>query len=641
MIRPLDTLTLAYTKLRTRKIRTAFTTLIAGLLFGLLLAILFVSSGFIQSVNEFSKEGIGEKYITASYPSAPPEFDTFLLADKPEFIARVEQLHQERTAAKKAEATRLNIPYSPATDDPSPIHIDKESGNKKTINIDMEDSFAIQQALKEYRADNIKPVDLTTYTKAFDVKRHLTEVVVTPQDGTLIPMDNGKETAVVDFGKNTSRANQFNDYFSQISSYSSLALEDDTLSMPYATVPFDPTKATAIPVIVTYSYAERALGLQRLSSKATPAQKVERIREVRQEANNLAINFCYRNSASSALLSRALEQSKEMEKNKNNKDYIQPQVTYQIPDAATCGPTLILRDSRSQADRTQQQNQEEFARKFDGLTDPVEHKLNFQVIGISPSIAPGNQSLIEGVSSMLAANAVPHWQIPVGYFTKLPATLKPEAVFGPAAVAQKPADIPQSTDGTLLTEFNSLASAQAYLDKYTCGSFQCKDIVASPYANNTLIMNDIKKYLDTAVLWTASTISFVAIIILGSMVGRTVADGRRETAVFRSIGAKRIDIASIYLCYTLLLALRIIIFVALLGTVLALMANYFASPQITPDAHIAFSAQNLDKQFYLFGLSSPYLIYLPPMIIGISLLAMIPPMLLGIRRNPIKDMRQE
>ncbi len=639
MIHPIDIFTLAHTKLRTRKIRTGFTVLISGLLFGLLLAVLITSAGVMQSVNEFGKEGIGEKYIVKTEPTNPPEFDIFTLQSDANFIARVEQLHKERIAAKKSEAARLKITYDPSAEDPSPIIIDKANGNTKSLNIDLQDSSAVQQALKEHQQTTTKPMKASDYTKGFSVKRQLTELTITPDNATLIPMTDGKEDAITNYGKKIEQLS-YTDY---LSAFQSLAIEDDTLSMPYVTKKIDPTKATAIPIVITYTYAEKALGFKKLPTKATPAERIERIRTVREKAVTMSIDFCYRNNASSSLLSRALDQQKEIAKNKDNKLYTQPTVAYQVPDEKSCGPVLIARDSRSNTERTQDQAREEFARKFDNATDPIEHKLRFQVIGISPSASlEDTQSLVSGVSMMLAANSVPHWQIPAGYFSKLPAELKPEVVFGTAANATDITTLPPDTTRGFVTEFSSLETAQNYVNKYACDNSCASSIAyAHPYANNTLMMRDIKQYIDTIILWVTLALSFVAIIILGSMIGRTVADGRRETAVFRSIGAKRIDIVSIYTCYTLLLSLRIIIFVALLGTILAAAADYWFSPQITPEALIAFSAQDLNRQFHLFGISSPYLLYLPLVIVGISLLAMIPPMLLGVRRNPIKDMRQE
>lgn len=62
---------------------------------------------------------------------------------------------------------------------------------------------------------------------------------------------------------------------------------------------------------------------------------------------------------------------------------------------------------------------------------------------------------------------------------------------------------------------------------------------------------------------------------------------------------------------------------------------------MSTEALVTFAAQDLDLKFSLISFNSPYLLYLPLIIIGISLLAMLLPMLMSIRRNPIQDMRQE
>lgn len=637
MINLLDTITLARTKLHTRKARTAVTVVVSGLLFGLLLAILIVSSGILNSIEEFGKEGVGEKYIVSTElaPTAGNMDKLYDLQEDQTFIARVEQLHKERTDAKKAEATRLGVEYDPALEDPTPV-IFSSDRNKRVISTDLYDSPAITQALDEITEDK-EPFNIQNYTQGLDVKRQLIELPVETKDATLTPMKEDQEEAIVSFDRPETQRTEYSayDYYAE---YQSMSVQDDTLSMPYASIDFDAANATAIPIIVSFAYAEKALGLDQLAYDATADQKIAHIREVREKATKLRINFCYRNNESTALLTKALEQQKEIAKNKDIAGYVQPEVIYQVPETSSCGPVLVTQDTRSNETRLQDERLKEFAKKFENTQDPVEAKLQFQVIGISPSMpAENSQSIADGITSMLAPTSPSQWQIPAGYFTQLPQQLKPEVVFGAAATSNNLLEL--KADNLAITEFNTLVAAKSYLNSPTCDG--CDEVYVAPYANNTLIMDEIRYYVNALILWIMIAISFVAIIILGSMIGRTVADGRRETAVFRAIGARRRDIVMIYSCYTLLLSLRVILFVALLGVLLSLAINFWLSPQITPEALISFSAQNLDKQFILFGTDSPYIIYLPLIIVIISAVAMIPAILLGIRRNPISDMRQE
>lgn len=634
MIRPLDLLTLGRTKLRARRIRTGFTVLISGLLFGLLLAVLLISDGILDSVQAFGREGVGEKYIVSVQNNEPADFQIYTLSEDPAFVARVQTLHDQRVAAKKASALAHKIDYVPAEEDPSPVVYDKDL-KQYIVSPDHLTDYAVVEAQKEYA----KPFDISARLKPYDIHGYLTESLVAPTDGQLLPMVDGKEALIENYGKKDVKNDIPTNYSEYFSSFTELAIEDDTLAMPYAPTDFDPSTATAIPLVVPYAYAEKALKLKKLPASASAQERVARIKQVRAAAQNLTIDFCYRNNSSLEQLNTALATRAEMEKNKDNKDYAKPSLLYEVPPSDACGAVPVASDTRAADEKTYASNLQAFNKEFGAYQDPLAIKLHFQVVGLSPSLEGiGNtQSLVDGVTAIFASNSVPHWQIPAGYFVKLPAALKPTAVFGDAVAATSTRDIPSQQD-TKIVEFSTLTDARKFLNTCTNG---CDDIFTMPYANSTLIMDDIQSVLEKIIFWVTAIISFVAIIILGSMIGRTIADGRRETAVFRAIGAKRIDITAIYTCYTLLLSLHVIVFVALLGIGLAWLADVWLAPQITPNALISFGAQDLTKQFHLIGFTSPYLIYLPLIIIGISLAAMLIPLLTSVRRNPIHDMRQE
>lgn len=641
MIHPLDSVTLAYTKLRTRKIRTAFTILISGLLFGLLLAVLVITTGLLTSFEKLGQEGVGKKYIITASKSgmSTDSFDYRPLLEDPAAVTRTEQLHSERVAAKAAEARRLKLDYQPAEEDPSPVKFDKEL-EKKIINNDDSNAPAVQQMIKEYRSQHDDTTDIRETAKNLDVKQYLTEVVIKPTNGNLIPMPDGQEELITRRDPIPKQAHPYMSYEDFSSSFSSLAIEDQTLTDPYSTTSYNPHQATALPVVIPYTHAEKTLGFKKLPATASASERIERIRQVRDKAKNMTIDMCYRNEISTSQVNEALTTQKAIEKNKGNKDYSKPKLIRAVPDPASCTVAPIAEDTRTAIEKAHDANQEEFDKKFNGLVEPVAIKLRFQVIGLSPSYPSTDnvQSIVGGLSVMFAPGIISHWQIPAHYFVKLPPELRPTAIFGDEAnKAQSISELPQTPESAII-EFARLDHAQQYLKRYEDFNSQ---IFAYPYANNTIIMQQLRDMLKSVVFWVTIIFAAIATIILASIIGRTIADGRRETAMFRAIGAKRIDIIAIYICYTLLLSLRIIIFVAVLGTTLALLAHYWLAPQITPEALITFSAQNLDQQISLIGFNSPYINYIPLVIIGTSLLAMIIPLLASVRRNPIHDMRQE
>ena len=124
-------------------------------------------------------------------------------------------------------------------------------------------------------------------------------------------------------------------------------------------------------------------------------------------------------------------------------------------------------------------------------------------------------------------------------------------------------------------------------------------------------------------------------------VGKIIADSRRETAVFRAIGAKRLDIAQIYLTYTMFIAFLISVVSIALGWAVALYVQSRYGETATVEAIVSFNSQDLNREFMLVGLNAREIIMLIGVIFAGSMLSAVLPLLTNLRRNPIRDMRDE
>lgn len=144
MIRQTDALRLARTKLKTHRIRTAITIIIAALLFGVLFFISFVSTGAFQSLASYSKQGLTSRYIA----SGSPGNDTnFFQNQKVMDIAT--RLYNEELVARKAEAKRLGLDESTAvTGVRNPVNGAEQGG---FTYLDMSNPISAK-AIKEYLA---------------------------------------------------------------------------------------------------------------------------------------------------------------------------------------------------------------------------------------------------------------------------------------------------------------------------------------------------------------------------------------------------------------------------------------------------------------------------------------------------------
>ena len=180
-------------------------------------------------------------------------------------------------------------------------------------------------------------------------------------------------------------------------------------------------------------------------------------------------------------------------------------------------------------------------------------------------------------------------------------------------------------------EFSSVAKARAFLDNEACLEFNdkcAKQFIANPYGSNYLILDEIGKLFNQIASIALPTVLGLAIIIIWFTVSRIIAENRKETAIYRAMGAKRRDIACIYIIYVAIVALRIAIVSLILG-----IAAAFAI------AATAFGTVGNAPQFSVFSLESPIIIAVVSSIFIVSLISSIQPLLRNMRRNPVQDIR--
>jgi ABC-type antimicrobial peptide transport system permease subunit len=125
------------------------------------------------------------------------------------------------------------------------------------------------------------------------------------------------------------------------------------------------------------------------------------------------------------------------------------------------------------------------------------------------------------------------------------------------------------------------------------------------------------------------------------IVGKIIADSRRETAVFRALGATRFAVAQIYLTYSLFIAAFIMLLAFVVGSGTALLLSNRLSPDASVSAVLAYNAQDVHKQFTFYGLDITYVAIVLCMVVLAALLSTVLPLLTNMRRNPIRDMRDE
>lgn len=629
MIRFSDGALLALTKLRTRKVRTVVTVVTASLLFGGLVAAVLVLGGVIQSTTNFTKGSLSERYITNVQYFNPDSYDPA----SPALQARATELYNKLISDKKADAKRLGASYDPSMES-KPVVKDPSGVSY----LDPSASSA-QKAIAEYSA--LQPTGLATVTQLaapyHPVKVYQLQVSSMP--GTMQFMKNGVE----DF-KNQSP--QLQTYTNSADVSQGWRYLDASLTVPFllSKAQLATQKNTSdMPIIAPYSKVEAALSLPALPKNATATDRTQRIAAVREKAATVTFTTCYRNPVSAAQISEAVRVADDINRHKSDATYEKPTLQYGLPAANSCAAAPIIRDGRSLAEKQQAEKELQFKRDFNETVDPVQQKVTFRVVGIGPDgLSADSFSAINSLVSAMAGSSLQGlWVVPQDLYNALP-NKADYARFEPSATASSMQQQMPGQGGQLV-EFATAADAKDFTTKAGCSGMDCGGTkpTISYFGSNSVLLADIVAAITKGLAVAVLVIASIASLIMMGMVGRVIGDSRRETAVFRAIGAKRNDIRVIYVTYTLFLSSLVVVAALLIGTLVALWVDAKWSAGATAQAQVTFIGAHGTDQFHLIGLWWQALAAIVVVVLITGFVSMLLPLSRNLARSPIKDMRDD
>jgi hypothetical protein len=645
MMRPRDSFTLAFTKLRVRRIRLGITLIVMSLLFAALVFLSLITAGAVTSFHAFGKEGLGGRYIVSGYPIGQQPYDN------QDLVNILQDTNKDLSAKKTALAKKYDIPYEAKTDPALPLAEQQVSPdpNDRQLMANVSSPLTIT-ALSQLNAKlPISYNDFSTLAKQNNAA-HIYQSTASSfgsagTDGAIKVLKDGKE----DYDKKQPNMSSQPTGLDSITSLGWNQMSDDLLR-PFL-LPGQTTTIGAdgsIPTVAPYSAAEQLMGLSKLPATATSQQKLERLQAVRAVAGKTA-PICYRNQASQDLLQKAISQIADINANKNKSGYTMPSLQYSLP-TEPCGATTIKKDTRTTEEKEADNHQDELNAITSGDTSPVQGVFPIRIVGITNDISGVGTSMEAGglVSSIVSSSLGQGWLSPASAFQ--PDSLPTKAQGG--LLKDKPVAQQQ-----YYAEFNTLADAKAFIEKNNCSPPQdqmtgpnsaldaCnklnKHFYLSPYGNNAGAIEDFQHSVWKVARFVLLGVVVIATVVLMGTLGKIIADSRRETAVFRSLGARRLHVSQIYIIYTLLVSVMIIVLSFVLGSAGALFVSHHFEPSLSVAAVLAYNARDVHQHFSLFAINTLYLAIIAAIVVATALLAAAIPLLTNMRRNPIRDMRDE
>ena len=653
MIRTLDVLLLARTKLRTRRIRLGVLLVTMSLLFAGLVFIANIAQGTVQSVKSFSKEGFGNAFYVQAHPQV------YLPFGDDKLVKQLQPQQDALVVQKKALAKKLNLQYEAKTD-PDLYYTDQQNGPNPTDVQAVLTSSVLAQTALEAQNKTIPNISFDAFTQQANQAGATATYRSsggagsyqgpTTSSGSINVLLNGKE-------EYTDQKKSYQGPPIGVSSIQTLGWGQmsDGLLKPFL-LSGQTTEVGddgSIPIIAPFSAAEQVLNFTRLPPTANAQQKLGRLVQVRQQIAGKTAQLCYRNSASQALLQKASQQQTEIAANRNNKDYTLPHLLYNLPSEA-CGATTIKLDKRTADEKKADANQQQFGDTFTPAAAPIQGNILLRIIGITPDIDMSNTSLsASGVlSNILTSSVGTGWFSPSNAFK--PGSLATQAQNGTISeqplgaqvyyasfptLAQETAFIKQSDCHILIGppangNFNPNAQTDACAAKH-------KPFTIVPYGNNAGAIADFQHTVWRFLRFVLLGVVLVTVIVMMGTFGKVIADSRRETAVFRSLGASRFAISQIYLTYTALVCLMVALFALIVGSLASSLLTSHISPGLSVSAVLAYNAHDVHKHFSISGYNPLYLSAILALIMIAGFISASIPLLLNMRRNPIQDMREE
>ncbi|KGN37023.1 FtsX-like permease family protein [Knoellia subterranea] len=658
-----DSITLARTKIRSKRLRLLITTIVSGLLFGIIGGGVLLFYGTSASIDRFADQNLGGRYLVQGTPVIPSE-QLYPYPGDPALVKEMQAAHTAYLAERKAAAEKYGITdYDPRTEvaaiiddpygDPS-----IPASERKMVN---QESVVWKRRMAEIVATAQKSSKSTP--EAFDTAARSGGATETYQPKHLqglgiAYLKDGREDLTGTNEPTPGKEGQAPEEGMESSiAQSNFTVMDDDLVRSFIAEP-NAARATpkGIPVLVPVDDVVATLG-KNLGLTKRPrgsAAQIDWYRTVRDKANGATFTSCYRNDAERALIDEARQQAADLAANARTPGWEKPARILELP-TTPCGAVTVASDTRTEREKKKDADREAFDAQFTPRTDPRAELLTFQIVGVLPTQQSGGSTLDSVVSGIVGTTYGYGALIPADLLAAVPAQLR-HADLLTSPPPQSPEQMmmfgPYGPEAAYIASFPTINDAKSFIESQACpgtpGVFsgdyyiECgQPFSVGTYGTSYLVVDDIARQARPFLIGLLAALFGVATIIIWAMMGRVIADSRRETAVFRAIGAKRSDIMKVYVLYSIWVAVRIALFAGLLAAAIVVGIEVFFTERATRAAQLAYGVFDGDARFHFLGIPGPVFWAILAGILLMSLVAITPPLLRNIRRNPIRDMRDE
>jgi hypothetical protein len=650
MIRPRYAIKLARTKLRSKRGILITSTIVASLLFAALIACIIVFTAAEKSANTFVKKAGNDKYLVQVRPNVPAEVLGYTRNYSAEEIQAIQAFAKEYYNALRQKYKDAGVPYDASAEipvlQPDPFASNSlPEAQRVMINRDSPVADAwFAKKLQDYMVTAPNTIEkLKKLGNSYGATGYYMQKSspFPPIPGSRL-ITGGKEDFSVDDYKQdgpTSYGFFVHAAYNSVYQFQDITLLDRYLLTKKA------SELKGVPVIISAQEAASLFGKE-VGIGAEPkneADKKDWLKSIQEKLNGHTYQACTRSSTEQAMLTKIQRDYVEIQSNKDKKGYEQPALQYQYP-ATSCGDITVKQDTRTKDEKKAQADADNIQKKLGSYVPPEHYMTTFQVVGFvlaqpysqySTSVDAYIRNLLSPQDQSMSAI------VPLQLYQQLPDNLKfDNRMAASIPASQQEADVLASH----VLEFVSIDQARAFLSKEACPGMNTnckKPFYADPYGSNYLIIDEIGKLFQKIISVALPMLLGLALVIIWFTISRIMAENRKETAVYRAMGAKRGDITVIYITYILIIALRIAVTSLVLGVAVAYVIDQIYGAKLSDIALTSFGIISDDLRFSLFDLSSPLIWSVVGTIFVVSIVASVQPLIRNVMRSPMEDMREE
>lgn len=621
MLKIKDSITLARTKFRTRRVRLILSLLVISLVCGVICSAILAVEKSRKSLENISDFGLHGRYLADFRYFSSGNFNHY---DAPaELIVEAENLYKEDVAKKKAIAKKLDYEYV-ETEAENPI--EKSDDGEKTLKI-----FTSEIAAKVW----YNYLERQKKTPEFDYKNLLEEAkkynpskIIDEGYSIFSSSDyiyEGRSFRSED-EKQTSDEIFLREKFSQ-----GMRVMNEDLTRAFRFEDYKLEK-DEVPIFVDYKTATNILKLQPLKNDATDQQRYQRIMEIRERIKDAKIQLCYRNETARTQLGeyQIAQKNKKMSK-------------FEYADLGVCENVQITKDKRTAEEKLEAKKEENFLAETSQSPEPaITQLINLRVVGISDN--GFDNGIFTGMSNFLSTlvnSSLGGYSINIdgGLLDRNVQNSNIKTIFENKTPEKYSAKISSMLGKGAILEFSNIDELRKIIKEKGCNESGCGDYMAAPFGTQIMMIDEFSKFFGDFLKYVLIGVVILTSIMIYVVVNRIMYDSRKETAVFRAIGYSQFDILQIYISYLMIYSVIVAILTSGVVFVVEILCRTIFEPNVN-EFLTHFLALDNKLNFEIMRFSPVvFLIFVAIFVVGVFASSL--PLIVNTRRSPLKNLRSE